>query len=43
MKLLWIGILVMLGLNSCSSHVDKGYYERANKANEKALERLDKE
>ena len=27
----------------CASHQDNGYYERANKASEKALEKLDRE
>ena len=27
----------------CASHQDDGYYERANKASEKALEKLDRE
>lgn len=43
MKLFLIGIFVILGLNSCASHTDKGYYKRANKASEKALQGLDKE
>jgi len=36
-------ILVVFVSSGCSSHADKGYYKRANKASEKALNTLDKE
>ena len=35
-------ILVITG-NACSTHTDDNYYDRANKASEKSLNRLDKE
>ena len=37
-----ICVLAGMCLSACSSH-DKGYYERANKASEKAHEKLDRE
>ncbi len=39
-------ILVIVTASSftgCASHQDDDYYERANKASEKALEKLDRE
>lgn len=33
----------MLSFSACASHRDDGYYDRANKASEKALNKLDKE
>jgi len=40
-----IGLVCMTAFNACASHKykDKNYYERANKASEKALDKLDRE
>ena len=35
--------VVMSSFSGCASHQDDGYYERANSASEKALEKLDRE
>ncbi len=43
-KSLILVILVVVGsFTGCASHQDDGYYDRANKASEKALEKLDRE
>jgi len=42
-NLLWVILVVVSSFNACASHQDDGYYDRANKASEKALEKLDKE
>jgi len=43
-KSLLLVILVIIGnFTGCASHQDDGYYDRANKASEKALEKLDRE
>ena len=34
---------VGMSFTACASHQDNGYYDRANKASEKALEKLDRE
>ncbi|WP_269138896.1 hypothetical protein [Sulfurimonas hydrogeniphila] len=36
-------LLAVVSFSGCVSHQDKGYYERANKASEKALQKLDRE
>ena len=38
-----INMFIMLSFSACTSHQDNGYYKRANKASEKALNKLDKE
>ncbi|WP_457743688.1 hypothetical protein [Sulfurimonas sp.] len=43
MKSIILIILAMFVSSGCTSHTDKGYYKRANKASEKALHNLDKE
>ena len=43
-KSLLLIILVVVGsFSACASHKDDGYYNRANKASEKALQKLDRE
>jgi len=32
-----------IGFNACSTHVDRNYYDRANKASENSLDGLEKE
>jgi len=36
MKIVLMSIMFILGLNACASHSDNAYYDRANKASEKA-------
>lgn len=44
MRFLFISIFVIVGFNACSAtHNPNGSYERANDANEKALESLERE
>jgi len=43
MKYLFVSCLMLLAFSACASHQDKGYYDRANKASEKALDKLDRE
>ena len=42
-KLFLISVMMLVTLSACASHQDKGYYNRANKASEKALDKLDRE
>ncbi len=35
--------MMLIVFSACASHQDKGYYNRANKASEKALDKLDRE
>ena len=42
-KVLVAACVVVLYLSGCTSHQDSGYYDRANKASEKALDKLDRE
>ena len=42
-SLLFIALIVIGIFSGCASHQDDGYYERANKASQKALEKLDRE
>ena len=42
MKILLLSLFVVLGLSSCATK-DDGYYDRANKASEKAHKKLDSE
>ena len=42
-KLFLISFMMLVAFNACASHQDKGYYNRANKASEKALDKLDRE
>jgi len=43
----FIGLLSLVALNACATHTknkyDKNAYDRANKASEKALDKLDRE
>jgi len=43
----FIGFLCVAAFSACTTHTyktkDKNYYERANKASEKALDKLDRE
>ncbi len=41
--LLLLMVIIVAGFTGCASHQDDGYYDRANKASEKALEKLDRE
>jgi len=41
-KIFLITMFVILGLGACASH-DNSYYDRANKANDKAQINLEKE
>jgi len=41
-KIFLVAIFVILGLSACASH-DNSYYDRANKANDKAQIDLEKE
>ena len=43
MKLFFGMLLFMIALSGCSSHTDDAYYDRANKANDKAQSELQKE
>jgi hypothetical protein len=43
MKILLVSLFVVFGFNACASHQDSGYYNRANTASEKALDKLDRE
>ena len=36
-------IILAFGMSACSTHQDDNYYDRANKASEKSLNKLDKE
>ncbi len=42
-KCLLVSCVVLVAFSACASHQDKGYYDRANKASEKALDKLDRE
>jgi len=44
-KIVFIGLVCIVAFNACASHKykDKNYYDRANKASEKALDKLDRE
>lgn len=44
-KMILIGAVCMTAFSGCASHQykDKNYYDRANKASEKALDKLDRE
>ena len=44
-KMILIGVVCMTAFSACVSHKyeDKNYYDRANKASEKALDKLDRE
>ncbi len=42
-KLFLISFMMLIVFSACASHQDKGYYNRANKASEKALDKLDRE
>ncbi|CAI6146212.1 MAG: hypothetical protein SPLUMA2_SPLUMAMAG2_00284 [uncultured Sulfurimonas sp.] len=42
MKLFLLTIMIVLGLVSCASQSDDAYYDRANKANDKAQADLNK-
>jgi ABC-type cobalt transport system substrate-binding protein len=42
-ELLLAMILFLIGFSACSTYVDDGYYERANKASEKSLDKLDRD
>ena len=41
MKIFLVSLSVILGFSACSSH-DNSYYDRANKANDKAQSNLEK-
>jgi len=43
LKYILIFIFIVVGFNACATHQDNGYYDRANKASEKALDKLDRE
>lgn len=43
MKIILVCLFVLIGMSACSTHQDNGYYDRANLASEKALDKLDKE
>jgi len=43
LKYILILIFIGVGFNACTTHQDDGYYDRANKASEKALDKLDRE
>jgi len=36
MKITFLAMIIIVGMSACSTHQDDGYYERANKASEKA-------
>lgn len=38
-----VSMVIVYSFTACASHQDDGYYDRANKASEKALEKLDRE
>jgi len=42
-KIFVVGFIFVAAFNGCASHQDKAYYDRANKASEKALNKLDRE
>lgn len=42
MKIFFVSLFVVLGFGACSSHVDDAFYDRANKANDKAQANLNK-
>ncbi len=42
-NLVFVGLVVIGIFSGCSSHQNDGYYDRANKASEKALDKLDRE
>lgn len=43
-KMVLAGVLCTTAFSACASHQnDKNYYDRANKASEKALDKLDRE
>ena len=42
-KIVLVGFMFMTAFNACTSHQENGYYDRANKASEKALDKLDRE
>nr|WP_275757817.1 hypothetical protein [Sulfurimonas sp. SAG-AH-194-C21] len=42
MKLFLLSIMIVLGFASCASQTDDAYYDRANKANDKAQADLNK-
>ena len=42
-SLLLIILLAVGSFIGCASHQDNGYYDRANKASKKALDKLDRE
>jgi len=42
MRIFLLGVFIIIGLNACASHKDDAYYDRANKANDKAQIDLNK-
>ncbi len=42
-RLFLAGLILVTAFSGCASHQDEGYYDRANKASEKALNKLDRE
>jgi len=41
----FVGLVCLVAFSACTTHTykDKNYYKRANKASEKALDKLDRE
>ena len=42
-KIILVGLLCVTAFSACASHQENGYYDRANNASEKALDKLDRE